>query len=440
MRYNVSISYVIITIVLLATGLAAYDAVPSAPRTAKLSDTNVEKVNLRFTIWSGNEAHLTMLNKFAETYRKSHPNVTIQFDPIPAGDYTDKVTIQLAGNNPPDGGWIRERSAPVFITEGVLADLGPVLRQNPEYDLVDLSESALGLWKRDDAIYGIPFSTSPFFILYNRDLFEVAGIKAPDELLIQKQWTWKALADAARRIAEATPPGVYGFESVDAAVYDKGFWLTLVPIMRAYGGDAWDSEGTQCLFDSPGSIAAIKLYHDMVFADKSAVPPGEQADFFLGQAAITIAQLSRVAKLKETTFEWDVAPLPGGPAGEISVIGQAALAVFDASRHKDQAIDFAAFMTNKENVLTMARFFPPARNSVLDSEAFLNANPLIDPESMKQFVAKAIKSGKVLPNHVKFPKIDMLTHIKFQSLWVPDADLEAVLSNICESIDPFLTR
>ncbi|MCP4540798.1 MAG: sugar ABC transporter substrate-binding protein [Chloroflexi bacterium] len=439
MTNNSSKCTLIITIVLLTIGLAACNAAIPPSRTAK-PDTNDEQVNLRFTIWSGNEAHLTMLNKFAETYRESHPNVTVQFDTIPTGDYTDKVTIQLAGSNPPDGGWIVERSAPTFIAAEVLVDLGPVLRQIPGYDMADLSESALLLWKKEDAIYGIPFSTSPFLILYNRDLFEIASIETPDELLTQDQWTWKALAEAAKRIADVTPSGIYGFESVDAAVYDKGFWLTLVPIMWAYGGDAWDSEGTQCLFNSDRSIAAIRLYHDMVFADKSAVPPGEQADFFSGQSAITIAQLSRVAKLQDVTFAWGVVPLPSGPNGEASVIGQAALAVFEASEHKDQAIDFVAFMTNKENVLTMAEFFPPARDSVLESEAFLKANPLVDPDSMEQSVVAAIQSGRVLPNHVEFPNIDMITHIEFKNLWVPDADLQAVLSNICESIDPFLTK
>ena len=97
-------------------------------------------------------------------------------------------------------------------------------------------------------------------------------------------------------------------------------------------------------------------------------------------------------------------------------------------------------LTNKENVLTMAQFFPPARNSVLESEAFLKANPRLDPASMEQSVAAAIKSGRVLPNHVKFPDMDVLTQIEFKNLWTPDADLKAVLTKTCESIDPFLNK
>ncbi|MCP4627343.1 MAG: sugar ABC transporter substrate-binding protein, partial [bacterium] len=120
------------------------------------------------------------------------------------------------------------------------------------------------------------------------------------------------------------------------------------------------------------------------------------------------------------------------------VIGQAAIVVFEASRHKDIATDFVAFMTNKENVTRMAEFFPPARISVLESETFLESNPLIDPESMQQAVAAAIQQGAVLPTHVEFPKIDLTAGAEFDRLWVPEADVQTILTDICESIAPFL--
>ena len=40
-------------------------------------------------------------------------------------------------------------------------------------------------------------------------------------------------------------------------------------------------------------------------------------------------------------------------------------------------------MTNKENVAAAAQFFPPARKSVLDSDAFTKSNNLIPPKQMK---------------------------------------------------------
>lgn len=397
-------------------------------------------VNLRFTIWSGNEAHLAMLNDFAEAYRELHPNVTIQFDTILPADYIDKITVQLAGSNPPDAGWVHETSAPAFIKAGVLADLTSALQAYPDYDLADMSKSAMQLWQHNEAVYGIPFSTSPFLILYNRDLFESAGVDTPDVMLANHDWTWTALAKAAKQIGDVSPPGVYGFESKDAAVYGAGVWHTLVPIMRIYGGEAWNAEGTQCLLDSPESVEAVQLYHDMVFVDGSAVPPGGQGDFYSGQSAMTIAQLSRVGRLKDAPFKWGIAPLPSGPAGEKPAIGQAGIAVFNASQHKEEAIDFVAFMTNKENVTRMAQFFPPARMSVLKSDDFLKANPLVDPEIMDHVVVRAIEEGTVLSNHVEFPNIDLTAQVQFDNLWHPDANVSETLSNICDALAPFFDQ
>jgi len=418
---------------------AAEEKLPAANPVQAGPESGSEPVNLRFTVWTGSEAHLAMLNEIAEAYRQTQPNVSVEFITIPFGDYVSKVTIQSAGGNSPDAGWIVESSAPTFVEAGLLADLGPSLKQDAAYDFADLAEPALQLWVREEAVYGIPFSTSPFIILYNRDLFEGAGLETPNELLARGEWSWEALADAARIIAANTPDGVYGFESKDAGVYGEQVWHTLVPLIRAYGGDAWDAGG-RCLLDAPEAVEAVQLYHDMAFVDRSAVGPGENGDFYSGQAGMTIGQLSRVSKLVDAAFDWGVAPLPGGPAGEAPVIGQAAIVVFDSSQHKELAIDFVAFMTNKENVVRMAEFFPPARISVLESDALLEANPLIDPASMERSVIAAIKRGTVLSSHVEFPKISLAASAQFDHLWVPEVDVQAVLSGVCQAITPFLSQ
>ena len=393
--------------------------------------------DLRFTVWSGNQAHLDMLNGFAAVYKQDHPDVNVQFDVIPFGEYVQKLTIQLAGGNPPDLGWLAEASAPTFIDAGVLADVSDTLQDREGYNYADFSEPALGLWVREDAVYGIPFSTSPFITYFNRDMFEQAELTPPDELAAQGLWSWEAAKEAAEAIQETTPQGVYGFESVDGQGYGDRTWHTLIPIIRAYGGEAW--EGDDCRLDSPEAVQATQLYHSMVFDDGSAVPPGEIGDFFSGNAGMTITQLSRVSKLEGAAFDWGIAPLPGGPAGDTAAIGQAAIVVFKNSPSAEVAADFLAFMTEGENVATMAEFFPPARLSVLESDTFLSANPLVSPEQM-QIVAEGIAQGTVLPNHPNFPQIDATARPIFDKLWQPDADVQAVLSEVCSAIEPLLAQ
>jgi len=397
-------------------------------------------VNLRFTVWTGNAAHLDMLNGFANAYKQSHPNVSVKFDTIPFDDYVSKLTVQLAGGSPPDGGWIAEGAAPTFVDGGVLVDMGPTLKQVSAYNFADLSPAALKLWSRSGAVYGVPFSTSPLLVIYNQDLLEAAGTDTPRGLMAKNQWTWDALATAAKAVVAKGQPGIFGFESLDAAVFTSDPWSTLMPIIRAYGGDAWSADGKQCQLDSPQAVAAIQLFHKMVFTDKSAVSPSGQADFYSGQSAITLGQLSRTAKLADATFKWDIAPLPGGPAGNPYVIGQAALVTFTASKNKEAATDFVAFMTNAENVATMARFFPPARLSVLASDALPKANPQVSPQSMSDTVVEGIKSGAVLPSHPQFPKIDLAVRAEFDKLWQPDADVQVIMSGTCKAIAPLLVQ
>jgi multiple sugar transport system substrate-binding protein len=421
-------------LVALALLLAACGAAAPASPPAAEGDADTP-VALRMTVWTGSEAHLALLNGIAEAYRADHPNVSVQFDTIPFDDYTSKLTIQLAGGNPPDAGWILETTAPAFIDAGVLADIGGTLKGDESYDYADLSAPAMGLWTRSEAVYGVPFSTSPFVLFYNQDMFEAAGLQTPNELQAAGAWTWEALADAARTIA-AENPGVYGFETVDNAGYSSRIWHNLVPIVRAYGGEAW-ADGT-CTMASPEAVAAVQLYHDMVYVDQSAVPPGEQGDFYTGASAMTVGQLSRVSKLKDATFAWDIAPLPAGPAGQPAVVGQAALGVFNAGPHPEEAADFVAFMTNKENTAKLAQFFPPARSSVLATDAMATANPAINPQSLNGAIVTGIEQGVVLPSHSEFPKIDLAARAEFDKLWSPDADVAAVLGGVCAAIDPLL--
>ena len=395
-----------------------------------------DDVNLRFTVWTGSEAHLSMLNGIAAAYKVDHPNVSVTFDTIAFADYQTKVAIQLSGNNPPDAGWMPESLAKPFLNAGALADLGPRIKGDADYDFADLSATAMSLYLDGDAVYGIPFSTSPELIYFNRDLFEAAGLETPDVLQAKDAWTWDALRNAAKAITDET--GVFGFQSHGQSIYGIHLWHNLAPLTRAFGGDVWNADGTECLLNTPESIAAIQFYWDMVFVDHSTVPPGTDANFNSGGSAMTIGFLSQSAQLADVDFGWGIARLPDGPAGHVSVIGQSSIVVFNNSKHKDVAIDFVAFMTNKENVTTMAQFFPPIRQSVLESGAFVEANPLVDPAALEASVVPSILNGTLLPTHVNFPKLDLAGRAVFDLLWTPDGDVSSTVNAACEAMSQYL--
>ncbi|MFN2136327.1 MAG: ABC transporter substrate-binding protein [Candidatus Promineifilaceae bacterium] len=405
--------------------------------TATPEPVAMEPVELDFTVWIGpDHPSMTAYNEIAAGYMSEHPNVTaVNFQTIPFEDYTSKLTLQLAGSDPPDGGWILERTAPQFLASGILANIKPALDAYPDYNFEDFSQSALALWEDDNGVYGLPFSTSPFIIFYNADMFAEAGLPTPRELYANGEWTWDALRESVKTIHDEQ--GVYGFESVDAAIYGS-IWQTMPLIWRAFGGEPWDDQG-DCLMNSPETVAAFQFYHDLVYADGTAVPPGESGDFFSGQSAITIGQISRLSKLDGAEFNWDVAPLPAGPAGEAPAVGQAAFAIFNNSPDRDVAMDFMAYMTNEENSALLGQYFPSARQSVLNSDMFLNGNERLDADQM-QYVVDATINGRILPAQVNFSKIELAAQAALDQLWAPDADVQAVMDNVCETIAPLLSN
>jgi multiple sugar transport system substrate-binding protein len=94
-------------------------------------------------------------------------------------------------------------------------------------------------------------------------------------------------------------------------------------------------------------------------------------------------------------------------------------------------------MTSKANVATMAQFFPPARKSVLESDAFTKSNKLIPPEQMAK-VSDAIKEGHVLPSHEHSPQILAAMAPRVDTLWKPNADVAKALQAVCAAIKPQL--
>lgn len=395
---------------------------------------NDKHVTLRVTVWTPDETQLGMLKKIGAEFAANDPSVdAVKIDSIPFDNYITALTTQLAGGNPPDAGWILENNAPQFVDAGVLADLTPTLRNAPGYDLADIEPGPLALWKRGDAIYGYPFSNSPFAVFYNADLLRSVHAPLPDKLLADGDWTMQSMAaDAAKA---ASKPGSYG---LTVANFDYQNWDFLASIWRGFGAQAWSDDGKSCGFTSPQMKAAMQFFHDMIFRDHSVPAPGTTADFFAGKTAMTITQISKAGDLADVDWKWGVVPLPAGPAGAHQVIGQAALSVFAKSPHAKQAADFVAFATNRENSAKLARFFPPPRKSLLNAKTLDDSNPLLDADQLQHVVLDGIATGKVKPSHRNFAKLADAVRAALDPMWKPDADVAGVLAGACRTAQPLL--
>lgn len=423
----------------LAGALSAVAVLAASALTACSGDSSSDDTNvsLRMTVWTNDKTQTALFDSIADEYVKDHPEIeSITFDYVPIDNYTTALTTQIASSNPPDLAWVLERDAPDFVSSGALSDLNPTLQEADGYEFDDLTPSATKLWEQDDKLYAYPFSTSPFGMFFNKDLLADAGVtQTPDQLLAAGEWSWENAAKIAAQVTAKTDE-----QGLVLRDWEYKTWIQLASIWRAWGADAWSADGDSCGFDSSEMKQAMTFLHDAIFEQQALPGPGETADFFAGESALTVTQVSRATLLEGDPFGWGIVPLPSGPAGDAQVIGQAGIGVMTKSEHEQQAQDFLAYFTNPANSAKLAQYFPPARQSQLKADTLGKANPMFTPEQLQTVVIDGIKNGAVLPAHKDSAKIDNLVQNALDPLWKPDADVSAVLADVCDAVDSTLSK
>lgn len=79
----------------------------------------------------------------------------------------------------------------------------------------------------------------------------------------------------------------------------------------------------------------------------------------------------------EAGVNFDVAPIPEGPAGPVTLADTVVFVVNDQSENKDAVLEFIRFWNSRESQLYWSQQtgFPPARLDLADDPALLEASP-----------------------------------------------------------------
>lgn len=383
--------------------------------------------DLRMTVWTANAKHLALFDQIAADYKKDHPEVgKITFESIPFDNYTTALTTQIGGGNVPDLAWILESTAPDFVSSGALEPI----EKDP-----DLLPSTTALWEKDGELLAYPFSTSPLGVFVNTDLVTAAGRPTPAQLIASGKWTWEEAAATAAAVHAKTGKG-----GIVVGDFDFKGWDALNSIWSAWGARPWSEDGKTCGFDQPEMVDAMTFIHKLIFTDKAMPGPGTTADMYAGDSAMIITQISRAALLEKAKFKWDLVPLPTGPKGEYSVVGQAGIGVLKRGKNVQAAEDFLTYFSNQANSAKLAQFFPPPRKSQLNTTTLAKANPLLKPEQLQAVVIDGIERGDIKTSHVGYAELQQTVRAALDPLWKPGADVKAIMTDVCAKINPLLSK
>ncbi|HEU4849183.1 MAG TPA: sugar ABC transporter substrate-binding protein [Terrimesophilobacter sp.] len=420
---------------LAVASLAVVSLLTACSGTATEPGSEADDLELRMTIWSANPDHVALFEELGDQFAEQSPRVSdVAIESFNLADLDTLFTTQIAAGDPPDVSWLPVESSLQYSQAGALVDLSDAIDAAEDFDFGDLIPSLLERWVDGDAVYGIPFSTGPLVMYYNKDLYAQAGVKDPSQLLAEGDWTWDAFRETSKQLSDAL--GVPGYVLND---FDFKNWTRLLPYMNAYGASPWNAAATSCTMDSPEMVDAMSVFHGMTFEDGSMPVPGQQVDFWGGQVGATSAFLGSSANLADAKFAWGIVPTPAGPAGAVVSTGQASIVALAAGKHTAEAAEFVTFLGSKAAMEQYSGYFPPIRESVLTPEILTENSKVLTPELVQPIIDGIKKNGKVFPVTPNNAAVaDALNSSLDEFLYQPGIDVAQAMTSVCSDIAPLL--
>lgn len=399
----------------------------------KTSSNEDETIELSFALW-GNDDHIAVYEDLLDEYYKEHPNVKVTFETTPFADYQQKMTVLAAGQELADIGWAAERMVPQFINNGILKDLSS-LKDTEAFDYDDIIPGTLTQYEADGNLYGIPFSTPPHIVFYNKTLFEDKGLETPTELAEKGEWNWGKFEEVAKQIAE--DEGVYGAN----LFREWNYWQNLLAHTWSYGGDLFNEEVTEFTWDSDAGVETLSMLERMMFEDESHPKAGDQVAFEAGNVGMFFDVYSYTSTAREIEdFEWDIAPVPAGPEGSFPLMGQAGYVMFEGTEHPEEAKDLIEFFASKEGMTATSTYFAPPRNSVLNSDEFIEQAGNPSRESMELAILNPSDNARVMPIHQEWQNIDNEILYGLDQLFGQTADPKSILEEMRTRMEEHLSK
>ena len=267
------------------------------------------KTHLTFQIWDINQK--AGMEAMCAGYTAQHPDVVIEVQVTSWDEYWTKLEAAAESNTMPDIYWMHTNQILYYADFGMLADVTDLYDDvDPNYWETHFTDISLDNARGSDGrMYGVPKDKDNIVLVYNKEMFDQAGVSYPDE-----NWTWDDLVDASEKIYAAT--GKYGYLAYNDD--QIGYWN----FVYQAGGYILNEDKTQAGFDQEGTKMAMDFYVNLQKNDwcpdqKYFAENGPGTSFFSEKGAMYFEGNwnlpANMADYPDMRGKWDIAVLPKCP-------------------------------------------------------------------------------------------------------------------------------
>jgi multiple sugar transport system substrate-binding protein len=364
------------------------------------------------------DAELAVNNRLCAEFEAEHPGVRVEIINEPGDRAMDKLQAMIAAGNPPDVMSIHGAFFMPLAAKGALLDLEPLIRDDPSFHLEDFYPRLVELCRYKGVLYSLPRYTSVYVLFYNKDLFDAAGLRYPDN-----SWTWDDYLAAARKLTVDSPvPERRRF----GCVID--FWgARIYPWIWANGGEVLDKSGKRCLLDQPEAQEALQFLVDLRHKWK-VCPPTTMAErrqniamFTNGQVAMFQTGAWDIQTMREAkALRWDIALLPKKKQ-HATLLGMENYAIAAGTKHPKEAWELFKFLLGAHAQETMAAELEkqPSRMSVangpyLSQKVDYNRRVFLD----------ALEYAHEAPNVPEWDRVAHFIQEQLDLMWIGQVSVE----------------
>ncbi|MFC8846524.1 MULTISPECIES: ABC transporter substrate-binding protein [unclassified Micromonospora] len=353
--------------------------------------------------------HLKELDAIKAEFEKQNPGITVEVQTAAYADYFTKLQTAMAGGTAPDTFEVNYENFVTYARSGALRALDDVAKADKDYDASRIYPKALAAFQQDGKQYALPSTFSNVVLLYNKKLFDEAGVAYPTA-----DWTWADEKAAAAKLTDKAK-GVYGD-------YQPLSFHEFYKALAQSGGSFFSADGKQATFnDAKGLEAANWLLGKPGTVQPTPAEIGGKADhdtalFKSNKLAMWHNGIWQIGGLADTKgLDFDIAVEPGNTTRASAAFFNAT-AVSAKTKKATAAWKWARFLSASPTVVqtrlasnwelpavndqaafdTYLKQQPPAnRQAVFDALDNVALPPVIDAQQakMQDLVTKALEKA-----------------------------------------------